>query len=109
MTDRRLLVDGAEVWKLHATHGLPLEISIPMLADAGHIPTWDRLVEAAERDGTNRERLMRRLHDIVGDAFDVGTAAAIREALPLLRCPQTGLHSGCVAIGAPATGEEPAK
>ena len=72
------LVDGARIWELHATHGFPLEMSIPMLADRGYVPTWDRLFAAAERDGANRDRLKRRIHETMGDAYDAETATEMR-------------------------------
>ena len=75
------LVRGEVVWRLHATHGFPLELSIPLLADRGLCPTWFDLLAAAERDGAKRSALVRRIMDIVGDAFDPETAHAIRTKL----------------------------
>jgi alanyl-tRNA synthetase len=76
---RMMLIDGADVWGLHATYGFPLELSLPILADRGYIPTWDKLFAAAEADGANPERLLRRVYEIVGDAYDSETATAIRD------------------------------
>lgn len=78
------LIDGAEVWKLHATYGFPLEMSLPILADRSYIPTWDSLLLAADKDGADLPRLCRRLHDAVGDAYPAETALHIREGLDRL-------------------------
>lgn len=75
------VIDGAEVWKLHATFGFPLELSLPLLADRGYVPAWDRLLGAAGADGANVPRLLRQLHEIVGDAWPVGVATEIRARL----------------------------
>jgi len=79
-----VLIDGAEVWKLHATHGFPLDFSIPLIADREGMITWDRLIAAATRDGVNVARLLRQLQDIVGDAYPPSVAEEIRRRLPLL-------------------------
>lgn len=75
------LVRGEVVWRLHATHGFPLEVSIPLLADRGYCPTWLDLIAAAETDGAKRGPLLRRLDPIIGDSYDAETAAAIRARL----------------------------
>lgn len=78
------LVDGERIWWLHATHGFPLEFSIPMLADRGYVPTWDRLVGAAQADGANMEHLGRRLSHAVGDGYPPEFAAEVRKRMPAL-------------------------
>lgn len=78
------VIDGADVWALSATIGLPLEMSLSLLCDKDCVPSWDRLLEAAQKDGTNMSRLLRRLHEMVGDAYPPDAAAVIRERLGLL-------------------------
>lgn len=78
------LVDGAAVWRLSATHGLPLELALSLLADDGRIPTWDRLLDAAAADGAHIPRLGRRLQDVISDAYAPEDAAEIRRRLTLL-------------------------
>ena len=62
-------VDGAKVWRLHATEGFPLELSIPLLADRGAYPRWMELVQAALHDGVNPKAFERRLGDICRDSY----------------------------------------
>jgi alanyl-tRNA synthetase len=78
------ILDGKVIWSLHATHGFPLEISIPMIADKGFVPSWDRLLNAAKKDGTNIDRLVGRLQDIARDAYAEPTSNIIAERLPKL-------------------------
>jgi len=75
------VVDGALVWKLHATYGFPLELSLPILADRGLVPAWDRLLDAAAADGADVARLIRRLDESCGDAYPPDMADFIRAGL----------------------------
>lgn len=62
------LISGANVWQLHATHGFPLEISIPMLIDQRQqIPIWTELFDVAAKDGTSMRRLIDRVELLLGD------------------------------------------
>ncbi len=54
-------IDGQRVWEWHATHGVPVEFTIPELAKRGYIPTWYKLLIAAMYDGVNIPRLIRWL------------------------------------------------
>ena len=78
------LVSGAEVWRWHATHGVPLEISLPMLADRGLVPTWDTLLDYAHKDGANEKTLIRRLQSAAQDAYGKDVGRVISERLSLL-------------------------
>ena len=78
------LIDGATVWKLHATHGFVVECSIPELAKHGYVPTWDKLIFAAAKDGANLRVLVDRLKGIVIDSYPREFALVIREKLPWL-------------------------
>ncbi len=78
------LIDGKLVWVAHATHGLPLEISLPILFDEGIMPTWDTLLGAAQQDGANIERLVSRLVVIAGDVYPPEVNDVVRQKLPLL-------------------------
>jgi hypothetical protein len=69
---------------MHATHGLPLEVLLPLLADRGVFPTWDALFRAALADGANLERLHRQIDQAIGDAWAPATAQVIRARLALL-------------------------
>lgn len=71
------LVDGAAIWTLHATHGFPVDLSIPMLASEDCVPTWVPLLEAARRDGADMERLVTRLCEAVSDGYPPDIAAVI--------------------------------
>jgi hypothetical protein len=75
------LVDGKAVWQLHATHGFPLEMSIPMLADRHHIPTWEALFLAAYHDGVRPAAMVNRLREILSDAYPKRMAARMQESL----------------------------
>jgi hypothetical protein len=77
-------LDGEGLWWLHATHGFPLEFSIPMAAERGYVPTWDRFFLAAKRDGANLPVLARRVSDAVGDGYPAEFATGFRERLPCL-------------------------
>lgn len=89
------IVPGAKVWALHATHGFPLELSLPLMAakyDA--LPSWLPLLEAAQADGANMERLVRRIAEIAGEAYDPETAKVIRDRLPhLLTAIERGIYT----------------
>lgn len=78
------LIDGHRIWNLHATHGFPLELSIPELADQGYIPTWVPLLKAAERDGTNMERLVEKICSACYDGYKKEVADIIAVRLVLL-------------------------
>lgn len=75
------VIDGAEVWSLHATHGFPIDVSIPMLADRGYVPAWTQLLAAAEQDGANMPRLIDRLIMAVRDGYEPAVARVIAERL----------------------------
>ena len=78
------LIDGATVWKFHATHGFVVELAIPALAKKGYIPTWDKLILSAAKDGANLRVLVNRLKGIVVDSYPREIAFVIREKLPWL-------------------------
>lgn len=78
------LIDGAKVWEMHATHGFVVDLAIPELARKGFIPTWDKLILAAAKDGANLRVLVRRLQGIVIDSYPREFAFVIREKLPWL-------------------------
>ena len=69
-------------WRMHATHGISLDLSLPVLADEGFIPAWDLLFEAAAKDGANLSRLSSRICEIVVDVYPPRVAKAIRACLP---------------------------
>lgn len=79
------IVDGAQLWALHATRGFPIELSIPLLAAQGYVASWDALLEAAKRDGANMDRLTDRLCEAVADAYPHPIATVI---VPRLRAWQ---------------------
>lgn len=60
---RRLVIDGAELWKLQATYGFPLEFSLMRCAEINCVPAWDRLLYAAYQDGVNLPQLIRNLKE----------------------------------------------
>ena len=71
------VVDGKTVWVWHATHGFPLELSLPLLYAEGRVPSWDRLIAAARADGANVRGLLRRLVDTIRDNYSAGDAQVI--------------------------------
>jgi len=77
-------INGALVWSLHATHGLPLEISIPMLAERGFVPTWCDILCAAARDGCQWTVLIPRLQDAVADSYPQDYANVVRDRLQII-------------------------
>ena len=79
------LIDGAKIWELHATHGFPIEFSIPLLAERGYCPTWVELVRTALKDGVNLPRLLDRLDSVIGDSYAPGVAAEIRARFKRVR------------------------
>jgi alanyl-tRNA synthetase len=78
------LIDGEKVWYLHATHGFVVELSLPLLADRGFIPTWDRILDAAESDGVNIRRLVERLKIAAEDAYEPRVSRRVKKGLDLL-------------------------
>lgn len=75
------LVDGAGIWKLHATYGIPVEIGLLVAERKGYIPTWDTLITAARKDGTNIPRLKRRLVAAASDTYPKHISQAVKEKL----------------------------
>ena len=75
---------GAALWKLQATHGLPLDMALVRLAQEGLVPTWLELFEAARKDGANLRRLHRAVQFFVTEAYGPPIAAAINSRLSLL-------------------------
>lgn len=78
------VIDGAEVWRLHAEMGFPLDLSVPMLWDEGEVPSWDRLLTAAAKDGANLPRLVERLKMAVRDCATASDAKYVARGLDLL-------------------------
>jgi len=72
-------IDGETVWKIHATHGFPLELSIPELAERGFMVTWLELLIAAQKDGANLETLIARLEAIACDSYPKHISGPILE------------------------------
>ena len=79
------LIDGAKIWELHATHGFPIEFSIPLLAERGYCPTWVELVREALKDGVNLPRLLGRLDSVIGDSYTPDVANEIRTRFKKVR------------------------
>lgn len=80
----RTFVDGAFLWRMHAQEGFPLELSLPILAGRGQLPTWEPLMRAAIADGMRPERIAARLDAIVGEMFPPAEAGLVRQRLSLL-------------------------
>lgn len=78
------LIDGEEVWRWHATHGIPLEFTIPEIAKLGFVPVWDKLLLAAMKDGANIPKLIRRLQGIAIDSYPHDFAKVVQKKLPWL-------------------------
>ncbi len=55
------LIDGKLAWDMQATHGLPIDITLEFLWEKRTIPTWDRLLLAASKDGTKIPNLVDRI------------------------------------------------
>jgi hypothetical protein len=56
------LIDGGVVWKLHATHGLPIDFIMDYMWDVYKIiPTFLEILKSAKKDGTNIQRLFKEL------------------------------------------------
>ena len=76
-----MLIEGEKVWKWHATLGIPLEVTIPILGLKGYYPTWDRLILEALKDGADPKRLIRRLQGVVIDIYPKEVAKVIVSGL----------------------------
>ena len=70
-------IDGKLIWKMHATHGLPLEIAIPMAASMDYMPTWLDILCAASDDGAIWDTLIPRLQDCAMDSYEDSIAKEI--------------------------------
>ena len=75
------LIDGKAIWEMHATHGLPIEISIPMAASMSYMPTWLDILCAASDDGAKWGILIPRLKDCAMDAYESDVAKEICKKL----------------------------
>ena len=78
------LIDGKVIWELHATHGFALELSLPLIFDAGFYPTWYELLSEAQKDGTNVPKLIARLKEIVSDTLPIDDVEKIHAGLDKL-------------------------
>lgn len=78
------LIDGEKVWELSATHGFPLEFTLADLAAHNKIPTWDRLILAAKKDGTNLIRFLPKLKDMITDAYPIEVSKIVCNKLDAL-------------------------
>lgn len=76
-----MTLSGRQVWSWHATHGVPIELSIPLLADRGVMVTWQELLTAANEDGANWLTLIPRLQGVVTDAYAGEVASVINNRL----------------------------
>lgn len=74
-------MDGRKVWEMHATHGLPLEVSLMELGRKGIMVTWLDLLEAASRDGADWCTLIPRLQFAVKEAYPEADADVINTRL----------------------------
>jgi hypothetical protein len=63
------MVDGSAIWRLHATHGVPLDISVPECGRRGIMITWLKLLIAADKDGANWTTLIPRLCTAIEDGY----------------------------------------
>lgn len=84
MTQPFRIMDGAEVWALGATHGLPMEVYFIAMAERHAVPDWASFYAAAMHDGTNLDRLTLRVAAAVRDSYDRNDAEYICERLPLV-------------------------
>jgi hypothetical protein len=80
----RTLLDGAEVWRLKAESGLPLDMSLAAMWQRGAMPTWPRLLDAARRDGANLTTLVRALLEDARTIYPEAVYRVLCEKLPPL-------------------------
>ena len=78
------LIDGALLWRLKATHGLPLDFALERLAQAKRVPTWDAFFRAARRDGAKVPRLVRELRFFVREAYAAEIAHILTARLEVI-------------------------
>jgi alanyl-tRNA synthetase len=64
-----MLIDGAVIWKLKATHGMPLDMTLDLFWSRRMLPTWAPLLKAAQKDGANIERLVKEIRQIVSNTY----------------------------------------
>ena len=76
------VLDGSKVWDLHETHGMVLELSLPLLAERDIVPSWLDLIGAARKSGVNISRFMVRLRNAILDSYPPEFAAEILLRLP---------------------------
>ncbi len=72
---------GAYLWKLHATHGLSIEDSLPVLARSGLVVSWTEFLVAAHRDGASWKVLIPRLCFAVREYYPPEIASVIAARL----------------------------
>ena len=78
------LIDGKLIWEMHATHGLPIEISIPLAAQEHLMPTWMELLYAASDDGAKWHLIIPRLKESICDGYEDAEAQEICARLDLI-------------------------
>lgn len=73
--------NGARLWYIKATLGLPLDWALTILAREGFVPSWVDLLRAAARDGANIPKLVRELQFYVREAYPADYAKEVNMRL----------------------------
>lgn len=77
-------LDGAKLWNIKATHGLPLDMALAAMAGQNCLPTWESLFRAALADGANLEKLARELMFFCREVYAPQVAQVLVEKLQLM-------------------------
>lgn len=64
----RNLIPGREAFRIHDTHGIPLEVQAILACQEGLVIGWAEFVDWAERAGWDRNRTIRRCRQACRDA-----------------------------------------
>lgn len=79
-----LLFPGEEAWRIKAEMGVPMDMILMKLAQDNQVPTWDKLLDAAERDGANIAKLCREMEFFIREAYTPEDATEIITRLRIL-------------------------
>lgn len=78
MAHKSILVQGGTsgdiiifkgVYKLHETHGLPLDAIFICFMESGYLPDWIDLYQNALSAGMKHSRIISKLQDAISDSY----------------------------------------
>ena len=57
------------VYKLCETHGLPLDVILPIMAERNQVPNWINFFQQAQANGMKHSRIIAKLTGPIAEAY----------------------------------------